>query len=133
VHHFIDKNNDTAPDGVEAFFAASSNILLPEILKLKQETPASGVAAAATAKSNRRNSHTKVVRTTVASVFNRQMDELVTTLDATRVGFIRCIKVCDFCPIAYLFLFIFIFILFYRLLSLTSVLFLSDNIDFQSV
>ena len=79
VHQFIDKNNDTSPDGVEAFLSTSSNQIILGMLSHIQK---SNVSSDAKSK----------VKSTVASVFHRQIGDLVNTLDATRGSFIRCIK-----------------------------------------
>lgn len=74
VGNFVDKNNDAIPSDLRAFVMSSSQCLIKASYEREEVSPL--------LKSN----------TSVSHKFSRQMKLLLTTLNATRCNFIRCIK-----------------------------------------
>lgn len=83
--HFIEKNVDRVPDEVSQVLASSTSAILDEIFgELSSQTTAQKAAKAGRALAK--------VTTTITGRFHSSIDDLISTLDATRASFIRCIK-----------------------------------------
>eukprot|EP00924_Labyrinthula_sp_SR-Ha-C_P007515 maker-scaffold_24-snap-gene-5.54-mRNA-1 protein AED:0.41 eAED:0.41 QI:0/0/0/0.5/1/1/2/0/1777 len=75
IESFISKNRDSYPKGLKKLLSASSNVILREL-----------------ADENESKTKAKKKQKTVVGGFSKQMKELVKTLEATDLSFIRCLK-----------------------------------------
>ncbi|KAE9550793.1 hypothetical protein FO519_005996 [Halicephalobus sp. NKZ332] len=79
---FLDKNNDALHLSLEMLMEMSSNKLIQELFKPKQESP----------KKSPSRGGTKLVSQSVSSKFRNQLSQLLEKLHITGTHFVRCIK-----------------------------------------
>jgi myosin heavy subunit len=85
VGEFLAKNSDRLPNEVTDVFSASKVPIIKELWKI-HAAKAGGAAATSNGKGPRR------ANDSIVKKFEGQITDLITTLDATRCSFIRCVK-----------------------------------------
>lgn len=88
---FIEKNRDTVPDEHLAVLNSSKNAFLKEVLELSQSLREKDTASKAPAAAGRRLAGASR-KPTLGGIFKSSLIDLMSTIGATEVQYIRCIK-----------------------------------------